>query len=105
MEQDQAWASGRGSDDVVGSSREFTRRFAEGIKKLAENMQGDRWKKTVRLIVRMLKAVGLGGSYDKFKVKINTPTITVEPRATIEDQYSRYGDRRKTRYSGSILPL
>ncbi|RRT69348.1 hypothetical protein B296_00006492 [Ensete ventricosum] len=35
---------GPGSDNVVGPRREFTRRFAEGIGKLAENTPGDRRK-------------------------------------------------------------
>ncbi|RWV87604.1 hypothetical protein GW17_00050384 [Ensete ventricosum] len=33
---------GPSSDDVVGSHRKFTRRFAEGIGKLAGNAKGDR---------------------------------------------------------------
>ncbi|RWW40015.1 hypothetical protein BHE74_00054597, partial [Ensete ventricosum] len=61
MGQDQAWASGRGSDDVVGPHREFARRFDKGIKKLTENTLGDRRKKTIRLIVRMSEAARLVG--------------------------------------------
>ncbi|RWW81871.1 hypothetical protein BHE74_00009698, partial [Ensete ventricosum] len=40
----------------------FTRRFAEGIGKLAGNMLGDCRKKIEKLTVRMSKAVGLTGS-------------------------------------------
>ncbi|RZR79030.1 hypothetical protein BHM03_00004595 [Ensete ventricosum] len=47
MGQDQAWASGQGSDDVVGPCQEFARRFTEGIEKLAGNMPGDHRKKTL----------------------------------------------------------
>ncbi|RWW56573.1 hypothetical protein BHE74_00036698 [Ensete ventricosum] len=50
--------------DVCGISPKFTRRFAEGIGKLAGNMPGDRQKKTRRLIVRMLEAAGLAGVAD-----------------------------------------
>ncbi|RWV77099.1 hypothetical protein GW17_00062120, partial [Ensete ventricosum] len=46
MGQDQASASGRGSDDVVGYRWEFARRFAEGIMKLAGNMSGDRQRRS-----------------------------------------------------------
>ncbi|RZS20550.1 hypothetical protein BHM03_00053079 [Ensete ventricosum] len=52
---------GPGSDDTVGSRREFARRFAEGIGKLAGNTSGDHWKKTERLIARMPEAAGLAG--------------------------------------------
>ncbi|RZS21267.1 hypothetical protein BHM03_00053899 [Ensete ventricosum] len=48
MDQDQDWASGRGSDDAVGPRREFIRRFAEGIEKLAGHTSRDRQKKTVK---------------------------------------------------------
>ncbi|RWV81585.1 hypothetical protein GW17_00056977 [Ensete ventricosum] len=48
MDQDQDWASGRGSDDAVGPCREFIRRFAEGIEKLAGHTSRDRQKKTVK---------------------------------------------------------
>ncbi|RRT64967.1 hypothetical protein B296_00021408 [Ensete ventricosum] len=47
------------SDDAVGSRHECARRFTEGIVKLAENMPGDRWKKTKKLTARMLEATGL----------------------------------------------
>ncbi|RWV93980.1 hypothetical protein GW17_00043525, partial [Ensete ventricosum] len=57
LSQDQAWASGQGSNDEVGSRREFV----EGIGKLAENTSGDRWKKTIRLTARMSEAAGLVG--------------------------------------------
>ncbi|RWW75315.1 hypothetical protein BHE74_00016669 [Ensete ventricosum] len=52
---------GPGSDDAVEPRREFARRFAEGIEKLAGNTLGDRWKKTIGLTTRMPKAAGLGG--------------------------------------------
>ncbi|RWW78687.1 hypothetical protein BHE74_00013076 [Ensete ventricosum] len=42
----------QGLDDVVGDRREFARRFAEGIEKLARNTPGDHRKKTVRLTAR-----------------------------------------------------
>ncbi|RZS24893.1 hypothetical protein BHM03_00058029 [Ensete ventricosum] len=38
---------GPGSDDAVEPRREFARRFAEGIGKLAGNIPGDRRKKTI----------------------------------------------------------
>ncbi|RRT40839.1 hypothetical protein B296_00025274 [Ensete ventricosum] len=41
-----------GLDDVVGARREFARRFAEGIRKLARNTPGDRRRKVVRLAAR-----------------------------------------------------
>ncbi|RWW35389.1 hypothetical protein BHE74_00059691 [Ensete ventricosum] len=50
---------GPSSDDVVGPRREFARRFAERIKKLAGNTLRDRWKKTGRLVTRMPEAIGL----------------------------------------------
>ncbi|RRT37463.1 hypothetical protein B296_00009465 [Ensete ventricosum] len=61
MGQDQAWASGRGLDDAVRLRREFARRFAEGIRKLARNTPGDCRKKIVRLVARMPEAIGLAG--------------------------------------------
>ncbi|RWW74878.1 hypothetical protein BHE74_00017138, partial [Ensete ventricosum] len=39
---------GPSSDDAVGSCRKFARRFAEGIRKLAGNVKGDRWKEDRR---------------------------------------------------------
>ncbi|RWV91472.1 hypothetical protein BHE74_00035845 [Ensete ventricosum] len=50
---------GPGSNDVVRPRREFSRRFTEGIGKLAGNTSGDRLKKTGRLITRMWEATGL----------------------------------------------
>ncbi|RWV88936.1 hypothetical protein GW17_00048941 [Ensete ventricosum] len=44
-----------------GISPKFTRRFAEGIGKLAGNTPGDRRKKIGRLTARMPEAVGLAG--------------------------------------------
>ncbi|RWW06086.1 hypothetical protein GW17_00030611 [Ensete ventricosum] len=52
-----------GSDDVVGHRREFTRRFAEGIRKLARNTLGDHRKKTRRLAARLLEAARLAGEF------------------------------------------
>ncbi|RZR96691.1 hypothetical protein BHM03_00025749 [Ensete ventricosum] len=53
-------------DDAVEPRRKFTRRFAEGIGKVAGNMPGDRRKKTIGLTARMPEAVGLGGSKFNF---------------------------------------
>ncbi|RZS24491.1 hypothetical protein BHM03_00057563 [Ensete ventricosum] len=61
MGQDQAWTSGRGSDDVVGHRQEFARRFTKGIGKLARNMQGDHRKNTKKLIAKIPEAVVLAG--------------------------------------------
>ncbi|RWW44295.1 hypothetical protein BHE74_00049956, partial [Ensete ventricosum] len=47
-----------GSNDAIGPRWEFARRFAEGIEKLAKNILGDRWRKTMRLI-----AVEFGGCW------------------------------------------
>ncbi|RRT74998.1 hypothetical protein B296_00005942 [Ensete ventricosum] len=63
MGQDQAWTSGRGSDDVVGPRQEFARRFTEGIRKLARNMQGDHRKKTKKLTVKIPEAAVLAGQW------------------------------------------
>ncbi|RWW42459.1 hypothetical protein BHE74_00051991 [Ensete ventricosum] len=48
-----------GSDDAVGSRREFARRFAQGIGKLIGNITGDHWKKTRGLAARLPKATRL----------------------------------------------
>ncbi|RZS10583.1 hypothetical protein BHM03_00041817 [Ensete ventricosum] len=48
-----------GSDDAMGPRWEFTKRFAEGIGKLARNTLGDHRKKTIVLTARMSKVVGL----------------------------------------------
>ncbi|RWV87133.1 hypothetical protein GW17_00050909 [Ensete ventricosum] len=53
------WESGY-SDDAVGSRRKFTRRFAEGIRKLAGNAKGDRRKedrRTYRKIARGYRSI------------------------------------------------
>ncbi|RZS08371.1 hypothetical protein BHM03_00039341 [Ensete ventricosum] len=42
-------------------SMKFTRKFAEGIEKLAGNMSGDYQKKTIGLIARMPEAARLAG--------------------------------------------
>ncbi|RWV78211.1 hypothetical protein GW17_00060852 [Ensete ventricosum] len=52
---------GSGFGRYSGISPEFTRRFAEGIGKLAGNMSGDCRKNTIGLIVRMSEATGLTG--------------------------------------------
>ncbi|RWV94534.1 hypothetical protein GW17_00042918 [Ensete ventricosum] len=53
---------GPGLNDAVEPRKEFARRFVEGIGKLTENTPGDHRKKTIGLIARMPKTVGLGGS-------------------------------------------
>ncbi|RZS22400.1 hypothetical protein BHM03_00055170, partial [Ensete ventricosum] len=53
------------SYDALGPHREFARRFAEGIGKLAGNTPGDRRKKTIRLTVRLSEAVRLAGKKRK----------------------------------------
>ncbi|RWW81370.1 hypothetical protein BHE74_00010255 [Ensete ventricosum] len=53
--QNQVWASGQDSDDVVGTRQEFI----EGIEKLTWNTPGDRQKKTVRLVGRISEVAGL----------------------------------------------
>ncbi|RWW18766.1 hypothetical protein BHE74_00051770 [Ensete ventricosum] len=45
----------------MGPRREFIRRFAKGIGKLAMNTPGDHRKKTGRLTMRILEATGLAG--------------------------------------------
>ncbi|RZS02855.1 hypothetical protein BHM03_00032965 [Ensete ventricosum] len=50
---------GPSSDDAVGSRREFARRFAEGIGKLAGNMKGDHHEKTKGFAARMPEATRL----------------------------------------------
>ncbi|RWW44563.1 hypothetical protein BHE74_00023553 [Ensete ventricosum] len=61
MGQDQAWASGRGSDNAVGPHQELARRFIEGSGKLAGNKPGNLQKKTLRLTARMSEAAGFAG--------------------------------------------
>ncbi|RWV86476.1 hypothetical protein GW17_00051626 [Ensete ventricosum] len=46
-----------------GISSEFAKRFVEGIRKLAGNMLGYCWKKTIGLAGRMPEAVGLAGAF------------------------------------------
>ncbi|RWW66577.1 hypothetical protein BHE74_00026077, partial [Ensete ventricosum] len=43
------------------SSLSIVGRFVEGIGKLAGNMSGDCWKKTIKLVARMPEAIGLEG--------------------------------------------
>ncbi|RRT32270.1 hypothetical protein B296_00038783 [Ensete ventricosum] len=50
---------GPGSDNAVGSRREFSRRFTEKIRKLAANMKGDHREKAGGLAVRMSEATRL----------------------------------------------
>ncbi|RWV81134.1 hypothetical protein GW17_00057477 [Ensete ventricosum] len=57
--QDQVWASGQGSNDVVGVCREFAR---SSLKESGSSM-GTHQRKTIRLTVRMSEAVGLAGVY------------------------------------------
>ncbi|RWV89792.1 hypothetical protein GW17_00048047 [Ensete ventricosum] len=45
--------------NAVGPRREFARRFADGIEKLAGNTPGDHLEKTRRLVVRMPETTGL----------------------------------------------
>ncbi|RWV93556.1 hypothetical protein GW17_00043981 [Ensete ventricosum] len=66
---------GPGSDDTVGHRREFARRFAKGIGKLARNTLGDRRKKTGRLTARMSEAARLVGVLSA----VDPPRPTVEP--------------------------
>ncbi|RWV90139.1 hypothetical protein GW17_00047681, partial [Ensete ventricosum] len=46
-------------DDAVGPRREFARRFAEGIGKLAGSTPGDQWKKIRWLATRMSEVTRL----------------------------------------------
>ncbi|RWW09614.1 hypothetical protein GW17_00026888, partial [Ensete ventricosum] len=50
---------GPGLDDVMRFCREFARRFAEGIERLAGNTPGDHREKIGRLAVRIPKATRL----------------------------------------------
>ncbi|RWV92103.1 hypothetical protein GW17_00045561 [Ensete ventricosum] len=52
---------GPGLDDAMRPRREFARRFAKGIGKLAGSTSGDSWKKTRRLTARMPEVVRLVG--------------------------------------------
>ncbi|RRT37365.1 hypothetical protein B296_00041371 [Ensete ventricosum] len=53
---------GPGSNDAVEPCQEFAKGFTERIGKLAGNTLGDRRKKTIGLVARMLEATELGGS-------------------------------------------
>ncbi|RWV84448.1 hypothetical protein GW17_00053838 [Ensete ventricosum] len=64
---------GLGSDNAVGSRREFARRFIEGIGKLVGNMKGDHWKKTGGLATRMSKATRLAEVVSKLRWTLNRP--------------------------------
>ncbi|RRT58021.1 hypothetical protein B296_00010128 [Ensete ventricosum] len=59
-----------GSDNVVGLRREFAKRFAEGIGKVAGNTPRDHRKKTERLTSRMPEAVGLAGMRSWFSLLV-----------------------------------
>ncbi|RRT45426.1 hypothetical protein B296_00041400 [Ensete ventricosum] len=60
---------GSSSDDAVGSRRKFTRRFVEGIGKLAGNAKGDRreiiGKKTRGLVIRLSEVTEVYGNYGR----------------------------------------
>ncbi|RRT32932.1 hypothetical protein B296_00028701 [Ensete ventricosum] len=60
---------GPGSKEIVGPRREFTRRFAKGIGKLAGNTLGDHWKKTGRL------TTNVGGCQIGRSRQINCPYL------------------------------
>ncbi|RRT39486.1 hypothetical protein B296_00028386 [Ensete ventricosum] len=64
---------GPGLDDAMGPHQEFARRFAEGIGKFAGNTPGDRQKKTIGLIARMLEAVGLAGNIVEIRFERSSP--------------------------------
>ncbi|RZS19488.1 hypothetical protein BHM03_00051742 [Ensete ventricosum] len=70
---------GPSSDDAVGSRRKFTRRFTEGIGKLAGNTKGDRWEEDRRTY---RKIVGGCQRFDLHPKKI--------------DSGCRYASRRRT---------
>ncbi|RWW40142.1 hypothetical protein BHE74_00054460 [Ensete ventricosum] len=57
---------GPGLDDAVGFHWEFARRFAEGIRKLAENTSGDHREKIGRLAASMPEATRLAGESGYF---------------------------------------
>ncbi|RZS20859.1 hypothetical protein BHM03_00053416 [Ensete ventricosum] len=63
---------GPSSDDAVEHHREFARRFAKGIEKLAGNMLGNRRKKTIGLTVRISETVGLGRRFGLHPKKIGS---------------------------------
>ncbi|RZS20327.1 hypothetical protein BHM03_00052822 [Ensete ventricosum] len=50
---------GPGLGRCSGISSKFTRRFAEGIRKLVRNTPGDPWKKIERLSIKMSKTTRL----------------------------------------------
>ncbi|RWW42937.1 hypothetical protein BHE74_00051457 [Ensete ventricosum] len=50
-----------GSDDAVGSRRKFTRRFAEGIEKLAKNTKGDCREEDRRTYHKYVRGYWIGG--------------------------------------------
>ncbi|RWV96077.1 hypothetical protein GW17_00041241 [Ensete ventricosum] len=52
---------GSGFRRYSGISPKFARKFIEGIRKLAGNTPGDRWKKTIGLAARISEFVGLVG--------------------------------------------
>ncbi|RRT80187.1 hypothetical protein B296_00005303 [Ensete ventricosum] len=71
-----------GSDDAVGSRREFARRFTEGIEKLAGNTPRDHWNKIGRLTARMPEAVGLTGWLNRTYLVFGQLTMGKPPRST-----------------------
>ncbi|RRT34851.1 hypothetical protein B296_00025147 [Ensete ventricosum] len=75
---------GPGSDDAVEHRREFAKRFAEWIRKLAGNMSGDRQKKATGLIARMPEAAGLDGRFGLHSKKIGSGRRCASRRRTRE---------------------
>ncbi|RRT49119.1 hypothetical protein B296_00025950 [Ensete ventricosum] len=66
---------GVGSDDTV-------RKITEGLEKLAGNKPGDHRKMTIRLAVRILEAVGLGGRFGLHPKKIDSERQCASRRRT-----------------------
>ncbi|RRT32432.1 hypothetical protein B296_00056495 [Ensete ventricosum] len=60
MGQDQAWASDRGLDDVMGPRREFARSSPKG----SGSSLGDHRKKTIRLANKNIECYRIGGMSD-----------------------------------------
>ncbi|RZS06666.1 hypothetical protein BHM03_00037360 [Ensete ventricosum] len=59
-------------NDGLRSSLSIVGRFVEGIGKLAGNMSGDCWKKTIKLVARMPEAIGLEGKFGKSQVQASS---------------------------------
>ncbi|RWV96541.1 hypothetical protein BHE74_00029112 [Ensete ventricosum] len=82
---------GLGFGRCSGILPKFTRRFAEGIRKLTRNMSGDCQKKTIGLTARMSEATGLTGVRSKGATTVHSyggnflrvyPGRTIEPLGT-----------------------